>query len=55
MSLATDAVGPRPLIDLHAAGLKVGQTAMEAVRHGFSGREAERETCRRCPFAAIVP
>ncbi|MCH7727517.1 MAG: hypothetical protein IH991_13690 [Planctomycetes bacterium] len=41
MSVATDYVGPRPLIDLHAAGLKVGQSMAEARRAGLNGRQAE--------------
>lgn len=32
MSVATDYLGPRPVIDLHTAGLKVGQELIEGMR-----------------------
>jgi hypothetical protein len=32
MKVATDYVGPRPVIDLHAAGLKVGEELVRAMR-----------------------
>ncbi len=42
MTVTTDYVGPRPLIDLHAAGLKVGELIVRARRAGLSTREARR-------------
>jgi hypothetical protein len=43
MSLATDFVGPRPLIDLHTAGLKVGESLARARLGGSDARESEAE------------
>lgn len=42
MSLATDYLGPRPLIDLHTAGLKVGELLARARLAGESATDAER-------------
>jgi len=51
MSVGTDYVGPKPLIDLHVAGLKVGEEMARARRKGFSGFEAEIECLKKVPFA----
>ena len=51
MSLATDYVGPRPLIDLHTAGLKVGEAMARARLSGKPGPEAERAALQTTPFA----
>lgn len=51
MSVATDYVGPRPLIDLHAAGLKVGQVMREATAGGLRGFAAEEWVLRNCEYA----
>jgi hypothetical protein len=51
MSIATDYVGPRPLIDLHAAGLKVGQAMREATAGGLRGFAAEEWALRTCEYA----
>jgi hypothetical protein len=40
MSVTTAHAGPRPVIDLHAAGLKAGGLAVTARREGASPREA---------------
>jgi hypothetical protein len=32
MTVTTDALGPRPVVDLHAAGLRVGQALVDAMR-----------------------
>jgi hypothetical protein len=40
MTLTTDYVGPRPVIDLHAAGLKVGEIVVRSFRHGSTYSEA---------------
>lgn len=39
MALTTDFVGPRPVVDLHAAGLKVGEVLVRGLRrHGHPDR-----------------
>ena len=48
MSVRTDYVGPRPVIDLHAAGLRVGQALVEATRTGYHGIDAARHAASRC-------
>jgi len=42
MTSTTDYVGPRPVVDLHAAGLKVGEIAIRSLRRGstYSGAVA---------------
>jgi len=54
LRLAGDFLGPRPLVDLHAAGLRVGQLLVEARRSGLSAREAEDVVLNRCQFARVV-
>lgn len=54
MSVATDYLGPRPLIDLHAAGLKVGQTMVYAIQKGYLGKVAETWALSHCPLAQAV-
>jgi len=51
MSASTAYVGPKPVIELHAAGLAVGQAMAEAVGSGLQGLAAERRTLERCEFA----
>lgn len=46
MSVATDYLGPRPIIDLHTAGLKVGELLVRARLRGLSRREAESEVLK---------
>jgi len=41
MSVATDYVGPKPLVKLHTAGLKVGQSLAHARNEGASAFESE--------------
>ncbi|MBN1555736.1 MAG: hypothetical protein JXA11_13410 [Phycisphaerae bacterium] len=48
MSLTTAYLGPRPMIDLHTAGLKVGEELARAVREGYSGGDAEARAAGRC-------
>jgi hypothetical protein len=50
MTVTTDALGPRPVIDLHAAGLRVGQALVQARRRFGSAAEVEAEA-----EAAIEP
>lgn len=51
MSVTTDYLGPRPLIDLHTAGLRVGQVMVQAVQQGYRGTSAEERACQLCPLA----
>jgi hypothetical protein len=51
MSAATDYLGPRPLIDLHAAGLKVGELLVRARQRGLSAPQAELEVLARSTLA----
>lgn len=51
MSVRTDALGPRPLIDLHTAGLAVGAALARARRAGLGRLEAEIQVLRMVPFA----
>lgn len=50
MSVTTAHVGPRPLIDLHAAGLKVGELLARARLSGHGAREAERIALAASPL-----
>ena len=43
MTVATDYVGPKPVIDLHAAGLKVGELLVKGMRKFQNVREAEND------------
>jgi len=54
MTVATDYVGARPVIDLHAAGLKVGQEVIEALRKNTS-RKKTREDYIRSPLVLELP
>jgi hypothetical protein len=49
MSVTTAHVGPRPLIDLHAGGLKVGELLARARRAGASHEDAERAALAASP------
>jgi hypothetical protein len=51
MSVNPTYLGPKPMIDLHVAGLKVGQVMSEAVRSGWIGKEAEMWALARCEYA----
>jgi len=42
MSVATDYLGPRPLMDLHTGGLEVGEMLARERRNGLTAAEAER-------------
>jgi hypothetical protein len=55
MSVATDYVGPKPLIDLHTAGLHVGELLARARRDGLPAREAELSVLAKCAFAQDFP
>lgn len=51
MSVTTDYLGPRPLIDLHTGGLKVGEALARARLQGLSRREAEEKVLGGLPLA----
>ena len=55
MSTGTDAVGPRPLVDLHTAGLKIGQVLVGLARSRIRGVEAERKCIQLCAYAERLP
>lgn len=51
MSLATDTVGPKPVLALHTAGLAIGGHLSRRAVEGLRGLEAERATLAALPFA----
>ena len=51
MSLATDFVGPKPLIDLHTAGLAIGACLARKRLQGNTAHQAEEQTLKNLPFA----
>jgi len=44
-------LGPRPVVELHAMGLKIGGELARAVERGLAGRLAEEDVLARCDFA----
>jgi hypothetical protein len=54
MSVTTDHVGPRPVVDLHAAGLRVGQALVEGMRLFGEARRAEEYALERSPALALA-
>ena len=55
MSVATDYLGPKPLIDLHTAGLKIGETMARARARGLSPLQTECEVLERTSLAQGFP
>lgn len=51
MSVTTDFVGPRPVIDLHAAGLRVGELLARLRLTGVPAFDAEMQVLHECPLA----
>jgi hypothetical protein len=51
MSITANYAGPRALVDLHSAGLKVGAELARARMRGLNGLKAELEVLARCPLA----
>jgi hypothetical protein len=49
MSVATDYLGPKPLIDLHTAGLKVGEAMARARKKGYSMEKVIRIALKSSP------
>jgi len=55
MSVATDYVGPRPLVDLQSGGLKVGECMARARMRGLTGAEAEAAALAETGLAQPFP
>lgn len=55
MSVATDFAGPRPLIDLHTAGLRVGEVMARCRLKGLDRLSTETETLQMEPLAQAFP
>ena len=51
MSVTTDYLGPKPVIVLHTAGLKVGEAMARTRLAGFNPIEAEKKVLHDLPFA----
>ena len=51
MSVATDYVGPKPLIDLHTAGLRIGAELCLQMQRGATAKQAETATLQALAFA----
>lgn len=51
MSLNTAYAGVKPLIDLHAGGLRVGSLMCQAMANGFQGKQAELQALATDPIA----
>ncbi len=54
MSVATDYLGPKSLIELHTAGLKVGEVLARARLRGLGREEAEAAACACCPLCQAM-
>lgn len=55
MSVATGYLGPRPVIELHAAGLKVGEALARARARGLTAMAAEQLVLDTLPLAQGFP
>ena len=53
MTVTTDLVGPRPVIGLHTAGLRVGQLLVEGMRRLGDAAAAEAAALRESPALAV--
>jgi hypothetical protein len=51
MSAATDYLGPKPMVLLHTAGLKVGEELVRRRRAGFDAKTAELMVLEHCSLA----
>ena len=49
MTVTTDYVGIKPVIDLHTAGLKVGQAMVEGLRRRYSLEQVRKYTLENSP------
>jgi hypothetical protein len=54
MTVTTDALGPRPVIDLHAAGLRVGQALVKGIRTLDDASGAERAALDESPALVVA-
>jgi hypothetical protein len=54
MTVTTDALGPRPVIDLHAAGLRVGQALVEGMRRLDNASAAEAAALDGSPARGVM-
>ncbi len=54
MSVTTAYVGPRPLIELHAGGLRVGELLARARLAGYSREESERRALAASPLCQAL-
>jgi len=52
MTVTTDVLGPRPVVDLHAAGLRVGQALVEEMRAHADRERAEAAALAAAPALA---
>lgn len=55
MSVATDYLGPRPLIDLHAAGLKVGELMWRKMQVLGDAEQVEHALAEEHPLCQCLP
>jgi len=55
MTVTTDLVGPRPVVDLHAAGLRVGQALVEGMRRFGDPAKAEAYALETSPAMGWEP
>lgn len=53
MTVTTDLLGPRPVVDLHAAGLRVGQALVHAARRLQDAADAEAAALGELPELAL--
>jgi len=51
MSVGADYLGPKPLIDLHTAGLRIGEELARLRMNGFDGLDAEKHILEKLSFA----
>lgn len=51
MSVATDYMGPSPLINLHTVGLKIGECLARAIQNGMYAIDAELEVLNELEYA----
>ena len=49
MSVTADYAGPKPAIDLHAAGLKVGQAMVEGMKKHNDMKKAIKHALKNSP------
>jgi voltage-gated potassium channel Kch len=54
MTVTTDALGPRPVVDLHAAGLRVGQALVQGMRELGDASRAEAAARDASPAQGVT-